>query len=198
MGRDKAFLDWHGVPLLAHVCEVARAGTGGGPVVVVGAPGRELPTLPAWAVTVVDSVEGVGPMQGLLDGLRALPAEVELVFLASTDAPLLRPAYIAVVIDLLRAEPTLEAVVPFVRGHRHPLLAAYRSAARHRLEEGLRAGQRRAGQIFGARLRLVAEQDLLRDPRIARDDPTLVSVDDADTPEEYAALLAAAPVEPSD
>lgn len=190
MGRDKAALDWHGTPLLAHVCEAVRAGTGGGPVVVVGAPGRALPALPDWVVVTADSVEGIGPMQGLLDGLRVLPRDVEIMFLASTDAPLLRPAFVAVVTELLCVDETLDAAVPFVRGHRHPLLAAYRVAARDRLESGLDAGQRRAGQIFGSRLRLVDGSELLRDPRLARDDPTIVSVDDVDTPEEYASLLA--------
>lgn len=193
MGRDKAWLDWHGAPLLAHVCAVVRRGIGGGPVVVVGAPDRALPPLPGWVATAVDTAEGVGPMQGLLEGLRALPPDVGDVFLASTDAPLLRPALAGATLAALAAEPAIDAAIPFVGGHRHPLLAAYRASIVARLEDGLAAGERRAGQILDGRLRLVSERELLAFPALARDDPALRSVEDADTPARYA-VLEAAPV----
>lgn len=189
MGRDKAALDWHGVPLLAHVCAVVRRGIGGGPVVAVGAPGRPLPPLPAWVATAVDSRVGIGPMQGLLDGLRALPQDVDAVFLASTDAPLLCPALVETTLAALRAGASLDAAIPYVRGHRHPLLAAYRAGARDLLESGLLAGRRRAGHIFEGRLRLLSETELLAAPALRRQDPGLRSVDDADTPERYTAAL---------
>lgn len=185
MGRDKASLDWHGVPLLAHVCTVVRRGIGGGPVVVVRAPGGALPVLPGWVRVTEDAETGIGPMQGLLDGVRALASDVETVFLASTDAPLLRPAYVEAILGILAADRTLDAAIPFVRGHRHPLLAAYRASALPRLERGLAQGQRRAGQIFDTTLRLVEEDALLAHDALRRQDPGLRSVEDADTPDRY-------------
>lgn len=193
MGRDKAALDWHGAPLVAHVSAVVRRGIGGGPVVVVGAPGRALPPLPAWVATTADTATGVGPMQGLLDGLRGLPPGVDEVFLASTDAPLLRPALVETMIEALRSTPAVDAAIPFVRGHRHPLLAAYRASVLDLLAEGIALGQRRAGQILDGRLRLLAETELLASAALRRQDPALASVDDADTPERFAALLASPP-----
>lgn len=191
MGRDKASLDWHGVPLLAHVCAVVRRGTGGGPVVVVRAPGGALPELPDWVEVTEDAATGIGPMQGLLDGLRALALDVDAVFLASTDAPLLRPAHVEAILAVLAADPSLDAAIPFVRGHRHPLLAAYRASALPRLERGLADGQRRAGQIFDTTLRLVEEEALLAHAGLRRQDPGLRSVEDADTPDRFAEALAA-------
>jgi len=188
MGRDKASLDWYGVPLLVHACSVVREGVDGGPVVVVASAGQALPELPAWAAVAADARPGIGPMQGLLDGLRALPAGVDRVFLAACDAPLLRPAFVASLLARLEAEPEVEALIPFVRGHRHPLLAAYRASTAGRLEEAIIRGERRAGQIF--RLRLVGEDELLHDERLARADPELVSVEDVDTVEAYEAALA--------
>jgi molybdenum cofactor guanylyltransferase len=183
MGRDKAAVDWHGVPLLHHVCAVVRRGTGGGPVVVVGAHGEEPRDVPAWASVTCDAVAGVGPMQGLLAGLQALPADVERIFLATADVPLLCSGYVEAVIATLAAEPGLDALIPFVRRYRHPLLAAYRVSAAHRLAERLARGERRAGQIFDGRLRLADGSELLRCAGLARQDPGLLSVDDVDTPE---------------
>ena len=68
MGRPKSGLEWHGATLLFRTAAVvARAVTG--PVVVVRAPGQELPALPDGVQTVDDPVEGLGPMQGVAAGL---------------------------------------------------------------------------------------------------------------------------------
>ena len=81
MGRAKADLDWHGVPLVVHVARAVAAATGG-PVVVVGAPGQLLPD----GLTVVrDPVPHQGPLHGLAAGLAAL--DTERAFVCATDQP---------------------------------------------------------------------------------------------------------------
>jgi molybdopterin-guanine dinucleotide biosynthesis protein A len=81
MGRPKAHLDWHGVPLVVHVARAVQAATEG-PVVVVGAPGQELPD----GLRVVrDPIEGRGPLQGLAVGLAAL--DTARAFVCATDQP---------------------------------------------------------------------------------------------------------------
>ena len=71
MGRPKAALEWHGSTLLRRVVGlVARAVDG--PVIVVRAPGQELPGLPREVEQVEDAREGRGPLQGLAAGLRAV------------------------------------------------------------------------------------------------------------------------------
>ncbi len=186
MGRDKSALDWHGVPLLAHICAVVRRGIGGGPVVIVRSAGQADPVcVPGWAAVVEDSKAGVGPMQGLLDGLKALPADCESVFLAGVDAPFLTCGFVRSTLDVLACAPDLDAAIPFVRGFRHPVLAGYRAAVVPDLAERLERGERRAGQIFDGRLRLVEAAELLAHPQLSRDDPGLSSVEDVDTPERF-------------
>jgi len=65
MGRSKAWLDWRGRPLLAHVVGIVREAVDG-PVVVVGAPGQELPEV--GAEMAADPVEGRGPRARALFG----------------------------------------------------------------------------------------------------------------------------------
>ena len=122
MGTPKAWLDWHGTTLLRRVCGIVARGAGG-PVVVVRAPGQELPELPSGVRVVDDEREGRGPVQGLLAGLRAVDADV--AFVSSVDLPLLHPRFVAAV---CRAVDGADAAVPQLAGHRQPLAAAYRSA----------------------------------------------------------------------
>ncbi|MGH2712798.1 MAG: NTP transferase domain-containing protein, partial [Thermoleophilaceae bacterium] len=64
MGRPKAVLEWHGTTLLQRVVGIVGRVVDG-PVVVVRAPGQELPSLPAGVVVATDAREGRGPLQGL-------------------------------------------------------------------------------------------------------------------------------------
>ena len=122
MGTPKAWLDWHGSTLLRRTCGVVARGVGG-PVVVVRAPGQELPELPPGVQIVEDAREGKGPLQGLLAGLEAV--DDELAFVASTDMPFLHPRFVAAV---CAAADGADVAVPHVGGFRQPLAAAYRTA----------------------------------------------------------------------
>ena len=122
MGTPKAWLDWHGSPLLRRTCGVVARGVSG-PVVVVRAPDQELPELPDGVRVVEDAREGQGPLQGLLAGLEA--TDDELAFAASTDMPFLHPRFVAAV---CAAAEGADAAVPHLGGFRQPLAAAYRTA----------------------------------------------------------------------
>jgi molybdenum cofactor guanylyltransferase len=142
MGTPKAWLDWHGTTLLRRTCGVVARGAGG-PVVVVRAPGQELPELPAGVRVVDDAREGRGPLQGLLAGLEAVDGE--LAFVASTDMPFLHPRFVAAV---LAAADGADAVVPMVGGHRQPLAAAYRPALAPLVAELIDAGRMKPAFLF--------------------------------------------------
>src|SRR5919106_2131401 len=90
MGRPKAALEWHGSTLL-HRTTSLLARTVGGPVLVVAAPGQDLPELPPRVEVIADPVEGLGPMQGLATGLAALHERAPVAFVCSTDLPFLHP-----------------------------------------------------------------------------------------------------------
>jgi molybdenum cofactor guanylyltransferase len=141
MGRPKAWLDWHGEPLLRRVVGLVARGTGG-PVVVVRAPGQELPPLPSDVRVVEDARAGRGPLQGLLAGLEA--ADGDVAFAASTDAPFLHPRFVAAV---CAAIASADAAVPCVDGLRRPLAAAYRTALVPLVAELVEAGRLDAGSL---------------------------------------------------
>jgi molybdopterin-guanine dinucleotide biosynthesis protein A len=122
MGTPKAWLDWHGITLLRRTCAIVARGADG-PVVVVRAPGQELPKLPAGVRVVEDAREGKGPLQGILAGLEAVDGET--AFVASTDMPFLHPRFVAAVCAAIDGA---DAAVPHIGGYRQPLAAAYRTA----------------------------------------------------------------------
>ena len=103
MGLPKAALDWHGSTLLRRVTGLAQR-TVDGPVVVVRAPGQELPELHPSVEVVSDAREGRGPLQGLAAGLAAIGDRAEVAFVSSTDVPLLHPAFMRRVIGAFSAE----------------------------------------------------------------------------------------------
>jgi molybdopterin-guanine dinucleotide biosynthesis protein A len=121
MGTPKAELDWHGVPLVVHVVTTLRAAIGGGPLVVVAAPGQVLPALPAHTRLTADAAEGRGPLQGLLAGLEALDSTVGHAVVVATDQPFAAAA----TSRLLATDPHARAVAFSVAGRLQPLGARY-------------------------------------------------------------------------
>ena len=142
MGTPKAWLDWHGSTLLRRTCGVVARGVGG-PVVVVRAPGQELPELPDGVRVVEDAREGQGPLQGLLAGLEAVDGE--LAFAASTDMPFLHPRFVAAVCAAAR---DADVAVPHLGGFRQPLAAAYRTALAPLVAELVDDGRMKPAFLF--------------------------------------------------
>ena len=142
MGTPKAWLDWHGSSLLRRTCGVVARGVGG-PVVVVRAPGQDLPELPEGVRVVEDAREGQGPLQGLLAGLEAVDADV--AFAASTDMPFLHPRFVAAVCAAAR---DADVAVPHLGGYRQPLAAAYRTALAPLVGELVADGRMKPAFLF--------------------------------------------------
>jgi molybdenum cofactor guanylyltransferase len=187
MGRPKALLDWHGRSAVRHAVEVVRQGVGGGPVCVVRAPGQELPPLDA--ILVDDAVAYDGPLAGLHAGLEALAGQVEIVFACGVDTPLLVPAFVSRVCGSLRDRD--DAVVPVIDGRAQPLLAVYRTAIVPQLQTLLDRGALGLKDVADAcAVRELSEQELLADADLRAVDPRLRSAANANTPEEWAVLVA--------
>jgi molybdenum cofactor guanylyltransferase len=186
MGRPKAALEWHGSTLLYRTAAVVGRAVAG-PVVVVRAPGQELPDLPAGVDSVEDPVEGLGPMQGVAAGLAAVRDRAEVAFVCSTDLPFLHPAYVRRVLRGL-ADPAVDLVLPRVRGYRQPLAAGYRTALAGLITEQIAEGNLRPGMLLEhCAADLPDDAALLADPDVAAADPELDSVQNVNTPQEYAA-----------
>ena len=186
MGEPKALLDWHGQTAVEHAVAVVREGIGDGPVCVVRAPGQRLPPLDA--IVVDDAVAYDGPLAALHTGLVALTGEAEVAFACGVDTPLLAPAFVRAVIRSLHKGD--DAVVPIIGGRSQPLPAVYRARIAPRLRALLDDG------AFGLRdiprtsaVRQVGEWELISDPELDAADPRLSSAENANTPEEWAALV---------
>jgi molybdopterin-guanine dinucleotide biosynthesis protein A len=192
MGRPKAGLHWHGSTLL-HRTTALVARTVGGPVLVVAAPGQELPELPPRVEVVADPVEGLGPMRGLATGLAALVGRSPVAFVCSTDLPFLHPALIRRVLRGFAGPggDAVDVVLPVARGHRQPLAAGYRTALAGLVERLLGEGDLRPGMLFRhCRVARLDDAALLDDPDLARHDPRLDSLVNVNEPDDYAAALA--------
>lgn len=189
MGRSKAHLAWDGRPLLERV--VAAVGEAVDHVVVVGAVGQDLPTLPEAVGLARDALPGRGPLQGMLAGLGALEGRAGVAYVTAVDAALLHPLFVARVLACLR--PGDDAAVPVVAGRSHPLAAAYRvEVARH--VEALLADDVLRVHALLERLavRRLDAPALLADPGLARADPRLASLANLNTPADLARMASGA------
>ena len=185
MGTPKAALEWHGSTLLRRTAGiVGRAANG--PVVVVRAPGQDLPDLPKGTLVVDDPREGKGPVQGIAAGLTALSGQAETAFIASTDMPFLHPAFIRRVLRVLEQNENTDVALPFARGYKQPLAAAYRVSLAETAERLVKEDRLRPAFLFEqCRVETLDDDALRQDPVLAALDPDLDSVLNANTPADY-------------
>ena len=185
MGRPKAWLPFGDEVMLQRVVRVLRGVVD--PVVVVAAPGQDVPELPAEVEIVRDEVEGRGPLAGLAAGLAAFAGKVDAAYLSSCDVPFLKPEFVRRVVSFLTPEaqpPTPEIAVPHVDGYHHPLAAVYRVDVLPNVRELLAANRLRPVFLFDAvPTRVIGAHEL------ADIDPDLTSLRNLNTPEEYGAAL---------
>lgn len=184
MGRDKAWLEWEGRPLIAHV--ISRLAPLADELLISTNDPTRYATLvqglPLPARLVADAYPGAGPLAGLHAGLLA--AKHDLVLSAATDMPFVSRE---LALALLKACAGFDAVLPrlVVAGHDapqpEPLFAAYRRTCLPPIEAALSAGRRRAVAFLGdINVRFIDEPDL------RRVDPDLRSFRNLNTPEEWA------------
>lgn len=191
MGTAKAALNWHGSTLLRRVTGVVGRAVDG-PVIVVRAPGQELPELDPAVRVLEDPEEGHGPMQGLAVGLAAAAPYAPTAFVCSTDLPFLHAAFTRSVLGYFRADPDSgwesppDVVLPFVGGFRQPMAAGYSTTLAESISKLLEAGYHRPAHLFEeCRVRQVDDAALLADSWLAGVDPELDSVLNVNTPEDY-------------
>jgi molybdopterin-guanine dinucleotide biosynthesis protein A len=179
MGRPKAWLPFAGELMLPRV--VRLLGEAVRPVVVVAAPGQDVPPLPPEIALVRDEEKGRGPLQGLAAGLEALRGQVDAAYLSSCDVPFLRPAFVRRLIELLGDNAIC---VPRVGEYHHPLAAVYRVEVAEAVGRLLAADRLRPFFLFEAvPTRVVGAAEL------AEADPTFQTLRNLNTPEEYEAAL---------
>jgi molybdopterin-guanine dinucleotide biosynthesis protein A len=180
MGSPKAWLSFGSERMLQRV--VRLVATVAKPIVVVAAPGQELPELGAEVSVVRDDIAGRGPLQGLAAGLNAFPDTIELVYATATDVPFLEPRWITRLEQLI-GEHGL--AIPRIGGYFHPLAALYRRPAVLPVIAGLLSADRlRPVFIVDAvKSRIVDEAEM------RQVDPELGTLRNLNHPEDYQRAL---------
>jgi molybdopterin-guanine dinucleotide biosynthesis protein A len=180
MGLPKPMLPFGPERLLQRV--VRRLGQAVGPILVVASRGQELPSLPGEVRTVYDRQEGRGPMEGLCAGLSALGPESEAAFVVGCDVPMLVPAFVTRMTELLGDHAV---AVPVSDGYLQPLAAVYRREVAQAAASLLAAGERCPLALFDALpTRRVPAAELLDA------DPELATLRNINQPADYLAALA--------
>jgi molybdopterin-guanine dinucleotide biosynthesis protein A len=186
MGVPKLALPFGPESMLARVMRLM--GEACKPIVVVAAPGQELPAdvnvRDARFKLARDQQEGRGPLEGLLAGLSALPAGVEAAYVTGCDVPFLQPAFVQRMFALLGDN---SIAVPVVDGFQHPLAAVYRPTLVAVVEALLATDRRAPKYLFDTvPTRRVTASELIDV------DPSLATLENLNRPEEYLAALAKA------
>jgi len=187
MGVPKASLPFGSETMLQRV--VRLLGNVVSPVIVVAAREQSLPPLPDEVSVTRDEREARGPLEGIRAGLRALPESIEAAYITSCDVPLLVPAFVERMIDLMGDH---DIAVMEVDGFPHPLSAIYRRDTLPHVES----------LLAGDRLRPVFLFDAVRTRRVKPEemtvvDPQLRTLRNLNTQEDYRSALADAGINSS-
>ena len=143
-------------------------------VVVVDHPGRHAFAVPSAARVAYDHEPDLGPLAGLLAGLRS--AKHEVAYVTSCDAPFLRESFVRTVVDALG---TNAVAMPEVDGFAQPLAAAYRTGTQSAIARMLQTGERRPRRIRAHVSHSVVAETMLRTV-----DPTLESLINVNSPQD--------------
>jgi len=183
MGRPKAWLPFGEELMLPRV--VRLLGEVVAPIVVVAAPGQDLPPLPPGVEVARDPEPGLGPLQGLSVGLQALVGKADAAYASSCDVPFLQPAFVRHLAGLLGEHAVC---VPEAEGYRHPLAAVYRVEVGALAARLLAEGRSRPAALFAeAPTRVVTAAEL------AAAGLTLDTLRNLNTPEDYEGALRSLP-----
>lgn len=185
MGRPKAWLPFGPEVLLQRVVRILHEVVS--PVVVVAACNQSLPSLSDDVQIAHDEHEALGPLAGLAAGFAALRGDVEAAYVSSCDVPLLRPEFVRAVIESLGDH---DLAIPRDGQYHHPLAAVYRLRLEQNVRDMIAANQLRP--YFLVQQTRACEIDVAD---LRRVDPELDSLRNANTPDEYAAMLRAAGLE---
>jgi molybdenum cofactor guanylyltransferase len=182
MGLPKATLPFGPETMLQRV--VRLLGTVVTPLVAVAAREQVLPELPDEVIVTRDEREQRGPLEGLRAGLHALPESVDIAYVTSCDVPLLVPAFVSRMIELLGDH---DIAVMEIDGFPHPLSAVYRRNTLPQVESLLARDKLRPVFLFDAlRTRRVHPSEMVSA------DPQLYTLRNLNTPEDYKAALSEA------
>lgn len=179
MGRPKAWLPLGDERMLQRVVRLLVEMVS--PILVVAAPGQDVPFLPPEIEIVRDAMSGRGPLQGIAAGLDALRGRADAAYVSSCDVPFLQSAFVHRLIERLG---DFVICAPEVGGYRHPLAAVYRIEVADVAMRLLAENCLRMSLLFEESATRFVQAEELADV-----DPTLQSLRNVNTPSDYEAAL---------
>ena len=179
MGQPKAWLPFGDEVLLQRVVRILNEVVS--PIVVVAAPGQELPALPPEILVVRDERDNQGPVGGLAVGFAALQGLATAAYVSACDVPLLKPDVVRRICEQLG---DADIAVPVETKYPHPLAAIYRLSLQARAQQLLVEGRLRVTHLWEQATARQIPMTTFHDI-----DPELDSFRNANTPEEFAAIL---------
>jgi molybdopterin-guanine dinucleotide biosynthesis protein A len=179
MGYPKAMLPFGPELMLQRVVRLLSQVVA--PIVVVAAPGQELPELPADILLARDEREGRGPLEGLLAGLTPLVGRADAAYATSCDVPLLETEFVRQMIARLGEH---DIAVPVEEKFQHPLAAVYRISVVPHIADLLAHDQMRPVFLFDrvSTVRVPVEE-------LRAVDPELRTLANLNHPADYLAAL---------
>jgi molybdopterin-guanine dinucleotide biosynthesis protein A len=155
MGRDKAFVEFNGLTLLARALEVMRLITSD--VRIVGAREKFAPFAPV----VEDVFRDRGPLGGIHAALRASSTELNLML--AVDMPFVSVAFLQYLVNQARSAADAAVVVPRSDSRFQPLCAVYRRKFADAAGQALLAERNKIGLLFDAvETRVIGEEEMDR------------------------------------
>ena len=179
MGKPKFGLPFGGETLLSRSVGNLRGAVC--PIVIVGAPGQELPSIPHVSF-ICDPVANQGPLMGLMAGLKHVEGDSEWALITGCDMPFIGAEFI----QCLKSQRTkaAEIVMPRVDDQFYPLCALYRTAIWKKAKRLLNKGERRLLALPEACRVHAVEKDVL-----VKIDPDLRFLINVNTPQSYRRAL---------
>ena len=181
MGTAKAMLPFGPELMLQRVVRLVGEVVTPGNIVVVASEQQDLPPLPDGVLLACDAHADRGPLEGLAAGLHTLADRAEVVYATSCDVPLLVPAFVTQLFELLGNH---EIAVPRDGKFHHPLAAVYRLSVLAHVKKLLAADRLRPFFLFQELNTLEIPVDQLREV-----DPQLATLENLNSPEDYQKAL---------
>ena len=185
MGTAKALLPLGPELMLQRVVRLVNTIVAAENMVVVAAAGQVLPLLPHGVQLARDARENRGPLEGLAAGLQTLSQRVDLVYATSCDMPLLVPAFIEQMFQLLAGH---EIAVPRDEKFHHPLAAVYRISVLPHVQQLLATDRLRPNFLFQECDTLEVPVKQLRE-QLREVDPDLATLENINHPNDYQRAL---------
>lgn len=156
MGRDKAWLEFRGQPILPQLVASLAQVCDGGVTVVRRSRDQEMPELPDGTRVVEDLIPEHAALGGLYTGLVLAPTP--FVFLTACDMPLFDPQLVRWMQQ--RAPASADVLMPVQNGGPQPMHAIYGHRCLGAIKESLLSGEfRMVGWHGRVRVERIPEED---------------------------------------